>query len=1091
MLVSHTNAAVDQALLRIADEVDLAELERGLVIRLGETKERMVAERPELLAQTHIERRSLTLIQEQDALQAERAERTGRLSEVERLLEIATWLPRATAEFPARHFQLEQVEQLERAAAEALGRLESLEAELAPFAVMGQEAEQALALARRAAELQPELAQATMRHHAATSALAELAARRESAEALAARARNYAPVVRAAEARLAELRAELPKREPLLAATDAELDEFRRSITEAKEHLERAEAASALTRRLRGLPRPDDQRQRLASLQARAERLAQARQQTAQAIEGLEREFREAQEFIVRFGHLPEPDLARQQADDLRDREEQARAALGAAEDEERRLVGELAWIGDPEALFEATYGRPAADIVVVTRELRQRIRPVAREVQLLAAQARQRREVTARALVERLADLRRLGLSLQQPETLNGMVAEVERAYDEAQGLLAGTSMALLEQEQGNLQQRLRVIAARLAEIDEELKRVEELVIAEASVVATTLARAYKRESVQQRTFDTVILDEASMAPIPALWVVAARAERNVVLVGDFRQLPPIKHSSHELADRWLGRDVFEVAGIQGAVEAGAAPSHLLELREQRRMHPAISHIANRFIYDGRLRDGVTPSDAELLGGWFNADWGADAPVLLVDTASLNAWVTSVSRGGRTSRQNFLSATVCADLAEFLLLPDRPAFKPGERPRIILGAPYRPQAKLLGLLAREQGLAGEVVAGTAHTFQGNEAPVVIFDLVNDEPHWRVGMFDPRRDEGTRRLLNVALTRAQRRLIIAGDFAWIERQAGRGGFLRRLVAELKATYPLVEARTILPDGFAGRAAAAQRSSLATQPEPVPPQLVVTQERFFDQLHADLAAARHRIVIYSPFATLERVGRLEPHLRGAVERGVEVWVVTKTLEERGRDRQLYEQIERGLRSWGISVAHKRHMHEKLVLIDDDVLWQGSLNPLSYSATQEVMERRQNREIAGDYASVLRLGEFLGAYGAGQTTCPYCGSEVVAAEGRDDPYYWRCVADDCFSRSIGDPMPVDGRVVCRRCQGKLEFRWPSEEPFWRCTDNHHHRQPLARSHLRLPRMRELIPAHELRTLDRQFGIESTAARVRRSL
>lgn len=1082
LLVSHTNAAVDQALLRIAAEVDAAELEQGKVIRLGETKERVVAERPELLAQTHIERRSLLLTQERDALRGEQAQQTGRLAEVDRLLAVAAWLSGATGELRARHLELEELVLLTRAEAKARGHLESLEAEFAPLAAMGEAAEHVLALAARAAELQPQVAEAEQQRQAAVSELADLAARREAAEALAARASEYVPVARAAEARIAELREEIPMREPLLAATDAELDELHRSIAEAEVHLERAEAANAVTRRLRGLPRPDEQQQTLAALRTRAWRLSRARQQAAQAIEGLEREFREARETIARLGHLPDPDLAEQQAHALHVQEEQARTALRSAEEAVGRLAAELGRIGDPEPLFLATYGRPAAEVAAAVRSLRQRIVPVAEEARRLAGQAAARREATIQALLGRLADLRRLGLCRSRPEALEAMLAAVEQAHAEAQALLAGTSVDALEDDRRKLQQRLRAIAARLADIQEQLQRVEDLVVAEASVVATTLARAYKRESVQRRTFDTVVLDEASMAPIPALWVVAARAERNVVLVGDFLQLPPIKHSQHELAERWLGRDIFEVADLTQAIEPGAAPAHLVDLREQRRMHPAISRIANQLVYKGRLRDGPTLSDSDLLDGWFNGDWAADAPLLLVDTGSLNAWVTSVHHGGRTSRLNFLSATVCVDLADLLLLRERAPFEPGERPRVILGAPYRPQAKLLGLLAREQGLAeaGEVVAGTAHTFQGNEAPVVIFDLVNDEPHWRVGMFDPKWDKGTSRLLNVALTRAQRRLILVGDFAWMERQAGRGGFLRQLLAELRATCPIVEARTILPAGLAGRAAAAQRASVAAQTGPVPPQLVVTQDRFFDYLHADVAAAQDRVVVYSAFATLERVGRLEPHLRGAVERGIDVWVVTKLLEERGHDRHHYERIEQALRSWGIAIVHKQRMHEKLVLIDDDVLWQGSLNPLSYSATQEVMERRRSREIVRDYARVLRLDELLDAYRKRETSCPYCGSEVVAAEGRDDPYYWRCVTDHCFSRSIGDAMPVDGQVVCRRCQGELEFRWPSEEPFWRCTRNHHHRQPLARSHLRLPKMRELIPAGELRTLDSSFRI-----------
>ena len=61
---------------------------------------------------------------------------------------------------------------------------------------------------------------------------------------------------------------------------------------------------------------------------------------------------------------------------------------------------------------------------------------------------------------------------------------------------------------------------------------------IAAATVVATTLTRAYKRESITARRFDTVILDEASMAPIPALLAAAALAESNVVIVGDPKAL-------------------------------------------------------------------------------------------------------------------------------------------------------------------------------------------------------------------------------------------------------------------------------------------------------------------------------------------------------------------------------------------------------------------------------------------------------------------------------------------------------------------------------------------------------------------------
>ena len=55
-----------------------------------------------------------------------------------------------------------------------------------------------------------------------------------------------------------------------------------------------------------------------------------------------------------------------------------------------------------------------------------------------------------------------------------------------------------------------------------------------------------------------------------------------------------------------------------------------------------------------------------------------------------------------------------------------------------------------------------------------------------------------------------------------------------------------------------------------------------------------------------------------------------------------------------------------------MHEKLVFIDDEVLWHGSLNPLSFSDTQEIMERRHSKAVVEDYQRTLRLEELLGAY-----------------------------------------------------------------------------------------------------------------------
>ncbi len=138
-------------------------------------------------------------------------------------------------------------------------------------------------------------------------------------------------------------------------------------------------------------------------------------------------------------------------------------------------------------------------------------------------------------------------------------------------------------------------------------------------------------------------------------------------------------------------------------------------------------------------------------------------------------------------------------------------------------------------MLIREQKLNPEVRAGTTHTFQGSEAPVEIFDFVNDEPHWKVAMFMPDRSEDFKRLLNVALARAQRRLILVGDFDYISKQ-GKKAFIRELIDFLRERYPVVEAAQIIPAGLSARAARMQIQAKGGD-EVEGERLVVTQDSF--------------------------------------------------------------------------------------------------------------------------------------------------------------------------------------------------------------------------------------------------------------
>ena len=418
--------------------------------------------------------------------------------------------------------------------------------------------------------------------------------------------------------------------------------------------------------------------------------------------------------------------------------------------------------------------------------------------------------------------------------------------------------------------------------------------------------------------------------------------------------------------------------------------------------------------------------------------------------------------------------------MAEQLLLEA----SPGPQPRILVISPYAPHAKLLKLLIKTQNLDGYVEAGTVHSFQGSEASVVIIDLVNDEPHWRVGLFTPARNNDNKRLLNVAITRARRRLILVGDFDYCQKRSTNAFLGGDLLPFLRQFYRRVNAVDLVPAGISARAAKAQSAAIGGDVEPSSARLVFTQESYYPMLFTDIGRAKKRVVIYSPFITPNRLATLEPQIKAATERDVRVYVITKPQGDRSR-REIgqYQMLENALTEWGAVVIHKIGMHEKLVFIDDEILWSSSLNPLSHSDTQEIVERRESRDVVKDYMLTLRLDELVGAYNMGHNKCPVCGDEMMPAEGADDPFYWRC-AQGCYTRSIDDPPLRGGILTCTNCCGPVEFGEWGGKPAWRCVKNKHHHQRLHRNHLRLPAMRALIPKRALAKLDKEFGILESA-------
>ena len=84
----------------------------------------------------------------------------------------------------------------------------------------------------------------------------------------------------------------------------------------------------------------------------------------------------------------------------------------------------------------------------------------------------------------------------------------------------------------------------------------------------------------------------------------------------------------------------------------------------------------------------------------------------------------------------------------------------------------------------------------------------------------------------------------------------------------------------------------------------------------------------------------------------------IESGVKVTVVTRPPEDfKERDRDTVNECAEKLRESGMIVSHQSDFHQKFTVIDQSVVWYGSVNFLSFGTHEESIMRFENTDIAG--------------------------------------------------------------------------------------------------------------------------------------
>ena len=285
--------------------------------------------------------------------------------------------------------------------------------------------------------------------------------------------------------------------------------------------------------------------------------------------------------------------------------------------------------------------------------------------------------------------------------------------------------------------------------------------VAAKAQVITATLVGS-NHYTVRNLTFDTLVIDEAGQALEPACWIPILKAKK-IVLAGDHCQLSPtVKSSPLTLRGGISESDFSSPSGGWGALSTtlleksiALHPEAVTLLEEQYRMHEAIMGYSSKVFYQNKLKAHASVAKHSLKND--------DVPLLFVDTAGCGFEEKLEGTSSTNPEEATLTLKHLANFCNQISID----YSPENFPTIAVISPYSKQVTVL----QEQILqiedlkkyARSISVNTIDSFQGQERDVVYISMTRSNEEGNIGFLsDVRR-------MNVAMTRARKKLVVVGD----------------------------------------------------------------------------------------------------------------------------------------------------------------------------------------------------------------------------------------------------------------------------------------------------------------------------------
>ena len=283
--------------------------------------------------------------------------------------------------------------------------------------------------------------------------------------------------------------------------------------------------------------------------------------------------------------------------------------------------------------------------------------------------------------------------------------------------------------------------------------KKLEREILENADVICTTAVGAGDPRLANFR-FRMVLIDESTQATEPECLIPIVMGAKQVVMVGDHKQLGPVVTCKQAYA-AGLAQSLFE-----RLIALGIQP---IRLQIQYRMHPCLSEFPSNTFYDGTLQNGVSAIERTL--SHIDFPWPVPSKPMMF-------WSQTGQEEMSASGTSFLNRAEASAVEKCVTHLLNAGVSPEQ---IGVVTPYEGQRAYVvqhmtrvGVLHPQ--LYKDIQVASVDSFQGKEKDFIIMTCVRSNEKSGIGFLsDPRR-------LNVAITRARSGLIVIGNPKVLNKQ---------------------------------------------------------------------------------------------------------------------------------------------------------------------------------------------------------------------------------------------------------------------------------------------------------------------------